>query len=359
MKRLHFALALILVLTVFIAMPSAAAEEPSIGKLPAGWLERKPYDESIERYFIYQEKAVTMAELLIFEEELAAPMSAWEYLEAVKINGLPNFANYAPVEDVAATLHGREMLIHRFNFSNQQGVLKAEAYVFVMDTTGYLLLFDTSQAWFPGMQPKFAQFVNEAVILPAPPAPATPTAPVAGPAQDTIKPEAAPAGEPEKPAEVTGGDLPAFDEEEDEEGGLPQFEDEDEGFFSAAGWEIFITLPEGAEETARSEEGVKLTGPDGSRIAIALYEDFETAAKETAKLNEGLRKHNTSAIKCGEIAAEATLYSGDEGGVKIAVLAAQWEGTGGSVIITLPRDSYSAAGNWIKEMLCSVKLAKK
>jgi hypothetical protein len=158
---------------------------------------------------------------------------------------------------------------------------------------------------------------------------------------------------------VTGGDLPAFDEEEDEEGGLPQFEDEDEGFFSAAGWEIFITLPEGAEETARSEEGVKLTGPDGSRIAIALYEDFETAAKETAKLNEGLRKHNTSAIKCGEIAAEATLYSGDEGGVKIAVLAAQWEGTGGSVIITLPRDSYSAAGNWIKEMLCSVKLAKK
>lgn len=158
---------------------------------------------------------------------------------------------------------------------------------------------------------------------------------------------------------MTGGDLPAFDEEEDEEGGLPQFEDEDEGFFSAAGWEIFITLPEGAEETARSEEGVKLTGPDGSRIAIALYEDFETAAKETAKLNEGLRKHNTSAIKCGEIAAEATLYSGDEGGVKIAVLAAQWEGTGGSVIITLPRDSYSAAGNWIKEMLCSVKLAKK
>lgn len=357
MKRLHFALALILALTVFIAMPSAA-EEPSIGKLPAGWLEREPYDESIERYFIYQEKTVTMAELLIFEEELAAPMSAREYLEAVKINGLPNFANYAPVEDVAATLHGREMLIHRFNFSSPQA-MKAEAYVFVMDTTGYLLLFDTSRAWFPGMQPKFAQFVNEAIILPAPPAPATPTAPVAGPAQETTKPEAAPADEPEKPAEVTGGDLPVFGEEEDEEGGLPQFEDEDEGFFSAAGWEIFITLPEGAEETARSEEGVKATGPDGSRIAIALYGDFETAAQETVKINEGLRKHNTSAIKCGEVVAEATLYSGDEDGVKTAVLAVQWEGTGGSVIITLPRENYSAAGNWIMEMLCSVKLVKR
>lgn len=363
MKRLHQSLALILMLAAIAAMPAAAAVEPSIGKLPAGWVEREPMDESIARYFIYQEKATVMAELLIFEEELPSPISTREYLDAVKINGMPNFGNYSPIEDEAVTLHGREMMIHRFHFSNQQGLLKGEAYAFAEETTGYLLLFDTTDPWFARMQPKFAQFVKEAVNLPEAPkpviSPVSPTTP-----KPEVKPAATvPATQPEKPEKVAedGGEaLPAFDDDEEEEnGGLPQFEDEEEGFFSAAGWEIFIALPEGAEEVARNDEGVEVSGPDGSRIFIALFEDFETAGREAGKKNEGLRRHNTSEIKCGETTVEVTLYSGEQDGAKIAVLTAHWENTGGAVRISLPRENYSAAGDWIKEMLCSVKLVKK
>ena len=370
MKRLNRSIALIVMLAAVAAMGAVAgAEEPHIGKLPSGWIERKPLDESIERYFIYQEKATVLAELMIFEEELPAEIPTRDYLEAVKENGMPNFANYTPIEDEAAILNGRDVMIHRFYFSNQQDLLRGEAYVFVFDTTGYLLLFDTTDGWFTRVQPKFEQFIKEAVYVPAPPKPEKAPEPEkkAEPETktepETQTPKADPADEPAKPAEDRGEELPAFDDdEEDEKGGLPQFEDDEvKGFFSAAGWEIFIALPEGAEEVARSDEGVEVSGPDGSNFTISLFEDFETAKQEAEKGNEALRKHSTSSIKCGEnaVEVEVTLYSGEQDGIKLAVLAAHWENTGGTARISLPRENYSAAGDWIKEMLCSVKLSKK
>ena len=340
----------------------AWAAEVEIGELPSGWMEKEPINEAIDRYFVYQEKATVLAELLTLVEELPKSLTPEEYLEALKKNSMPSFSGYAALEDEAVKLHGRSAVIHRFHFSNGQTRLKAEMYVFVEEETGYVFLFDTTDDWFSKLQPKFLGFVSDVLRFPDPPAPEPTPEPTPEPVKPTpapIKPEPTPeplkpepTPEPEKPE---SGKLPEFEPEDE----LPAFEEE-EGFLNSESETLLIELPEGAEEKERNDEMVTLEGPDESQMIVALYESPEVAAEKVAEEIEGLRKHGSSTLECGDRPAHTTLYSERvKGEGSYAVLTVTWEDSGVVVAIRMPSAKYAGAAEWVKEMLCSVEILEE
>ena len=357
----------------------AWAVEIEIGELPPGWMEKEPINEAIDRYFVYQEKATVLAELLTLVEELPKSLSPEEYLAALKQNSMPSFSGYAAQEDEAVELHGRDAVIHRFHFSNGQNRLKAEMYVFVEEETGYVFLFDTTDDWFRKLQPKFLGFVTDVLRFPDVPKPEptpeptpepvrpTPTPvkpepkpePTPAPTPEPVKPEPTP--EPEKPEPTPepekpeSGKLPEFKPEDE----LPGFEDE-EGFLRSETETLLIELPEGAEEKDRDDEMVNIAGPDDSQIIVALFESPEVAAEKLAEEVEGLRKHGSSTLECGDRPAHTTLYSERvKGEGSFAVLAVTWEESGAVVAIRMPSAKYAGAAEWVKAMLCSVEILEE
>jgi len=431
------------VLAALICLPPlggspALAEEVRVGRLPAGWAERPPHDESIDRYFIYQERGTILAELLIFAEPLPVSHTPEEYLEALKVNSMPSFFEYEEIEDESVVMHGRDAMIHRFSFSNQQDILTGEMYVFVLDDTGYVFLFDSTESWFPKLQPKFLSFVENVLqfpgapkVQPKPPVKPEPKPPVkpepekpaepeplkkdfedplksAGPEEEEpdeeefedpidalfkastpskkpeelvkpaepepekpAEPEAVKPAEPEKaeepaepepeqPAEPTppAGELPAFTPEP--ESALPELGDVMEPAFLQSENEILlIELPEGAVEVERDDERVVLDGPDDSQIVVGLFADGEEVAAKIAEETKGMRRHGETVLECADHAVTVVLYSermrrGDK--EAWAVLKATWEESGALITIRMPSSKYAGAGEWIKEMLCSVEL---
>ena len=360
-----FVFTVLFLLLSFSAAHPARAAEVKIGELPSGWMEREPINEAIDRYFVYQEKATVLAELLTLVEELPKSLTPEEYLEALKKNSMPSFSGYAALEDEPVKLHGRNALVHRFHFSNGQNRLKAEMYVFVEEETGYVFLFDTTDDWFRKLQPKFLSFVTDVLQFPDIPAPEptpepvrpTPTpAPVKPePTQEPEKPE--PTLEPEKPEpeKPEPGKLPEFKPEDE----LPSFEEE-EGFLRSESETLLIELPEGAEEKDRDDEMVNIAGPDESQIIVALFESPEAAAEKLAEEVEGMRKHGSSTLECGDRPAHTTLYSERvKGEGSFAVLAVTWEESGAVVAIRMPSSKYAGAAEWVKAMLCSVKILEE
>ncbi len=357
-----------LVFTVFFLLILSSANrfawaaEVEIGELPSGWMEKEPINEAIDRYFVYQEKATVLAELLTLVEELPKSLTPEEYLEALKKNSIPSFSGYAALEDEAVKLHGRSAVIHRFHFSNGQNRLKAEMYVFVEEETGYVFLFDTTDDWFRKLQPKFLGFVSDVLRFPDAPAPEPTPEPTPEPVKPTpaptkpeptpepVKPEPTP--EPEKPE---SDKLPEFKPEDE----LPTFEEE-EGFLNSESETLLIELPEGAEEKERNDEMVTLEGPDESQMIVALYESPEVAAEKVAEEVEGLRKHGSSTLECGDRPAHTTLYSERvKGEGSYAVLTVTWDDSGAVVAIRMPSAKYAGAAEWVKAMLCSVEILEE
>jgi len=336
----------------------ARAAEMEIGELPPGWMEKEPINEAIDRYFVYQEKATVLAELLTLVEEFPKSLTPQEYLDALKKNSMPSFSGYAALEDEAVKLHGRDAVIHRFHFSNGQNRLKAEMYVFVEEETGYVFLFDTTDDWFRKLQPKFLSFVTDVLRFPGVPKP-EPTPEPAKPTPTPVKPEPAP--EPEKPEPTSEpekpepGKLPEFKPEDE----LPGFEEE-EGFLHSESETLLIELPEGAEEKDRDDEMASIAGPDDSEIIVALFGSPEVAAEKVAEEVVGLRKHGSSTLECGDRPAHTTLYSERvKGEGSYAVLTVTWEESGAVVAIRMPSVKYAGAAEWVKAMLCSVEILEK
>lgn len=355
MRRLFYSVVLVSALLTLVALPGAATGgEIALGVLPSGWSEGEPAHESIKQYLVYQEKGTVLAELLCLEEVLPDEMTPEEYLEALKENSMPSFAEYAPLEDEPARLHGRDAIVHRFHFSNQRDTLKGEMYVFVLDETGYVFLFDTTDEWFAKLHPKFLSFVKNVLRFP----------------EQKVAPEeeeewdeddnGLPLVEDEEDEDDNG--LPLIEDEEDEDeddNGLPSFE-EDEGVIGSENAVLFATLPEGAEETRRDDEEVFFEGPDESQIYIVLADGPEEISKVVEQRVAGMRKQGTSTLKCGDHGVTVVLYSEKgEGGARNAVLVAGWEGTGAAVGIRLPQKNYKGAAGWIKEMLCSVEIEER
>lgn len=361
--------ALFLLLSFSATTHPARAAEVKIGDLPPGWMEREPINEAIDRYFVYQEKATVLAELLTLVEELAKSLTPEEYLEALKKNSMPSFSGYAALEDEAAVLHGRNAVIHRFHFSNGQNRLKAEMYVFVEEETGYVFLFDTTDDWFRKLQPKFLSFVTDVLQFPDISKPEPSPEPTPEPVRPTptpasVKPEPTP--EPEKPEPTLEPEKP--EPEKPEPGKLPEFKPEDElpafeeeeGFLRSESETLLIELPEGAEEKDRDDEMVNIAGPDDSQIIVALFESPEAAAEKVAEEVEGMRKHGSSTLECGDRPAHTTLYSERvKGEGSFAVLTVTWEESGAVVAIRMPSSKYAGAAEWVKTMLCSVKILEE
>ncbi|MFA7620903.1 MAG: hypothetical protein WCY56_03545 [Aminobacteriaceae bacterium] len=362
MKRILLSIVLVSALLSLAAMSIAATVEGvSLGDLPSGWQEKEPIDESIERYFIYQEKKTVLAEMMWLEEELPEDFAPEDYLDALKENSMPSFAEYAPLEDEMVKLHGRDAAVHRFHFTNQRDTLKGELYVFVVGETGYVFLFDTTDAWFKKLQPKFQAFVKDTLHFPGD----QKQEPVI--VEDDEGDEEMPAfTEDDEYGDEEEGLPPLVEEDEDEEGDsdgdLPSFVDDDEeeeGVFTIGGTSIYIALPEGAEEMERDDGEILISGPDESEIYIVLLDGPEAVAEMMAEQTEGARKQDTSTLKCGGRSVDVTLYSQKQDGATDAVLAATWEGTGVSVGIRIPQKNYKGASGWIKEMLCSVEVLSK
>ena len=366
--------ALVFTVLFLLLLPSAVhlawAAEVAIGELPPGWIEKEPINEAIDRYFVYMDKAIVRAELLTLEEELPESLTPEEYLEALKKNSMPSFSQYAPQEDEAVELHGRSAAIHRFHFSNGEKLLKAEMYVFVEEKTGYVFLFDTTDDWFPKVQPKFLSFVTDVLEFPGEPKPEPAPKPTPKPVRPTpapVKPEPTPepapepTPEPEKPEPTPEpekpepGKLPEFKPEDE----LPGFEEE-EGFLHSESETLLIELPEGAEEKDRDDEMVNIYGPDDSQIIVALFGSPEAAAEKLAEEIKGMRKHGSSTLECGERPAHTTLYSERvKGEGSYAVLAVTWEESGAVVAIRMPSAKYAGAAEWVKAMLCSVEITEE
>ena len=360
-----FVFAALFLLLSFSATHPARAAEVKIGDLPPGWMEREPINEAIDRYFVYQEKATVLAELLTLVEELPKSLTPEEYLEALKKNSMPSFSGYAALEDEPVKLHDRNALVHRFHFSNGQNRLKAEMYVFVEEETGYVFLFDTTDDWFRKLQPKFLSFVTDVLQFPDIPKPEPSPEPTPEPVRPTptpvpVKPEPEkpePTLEPEKPEpeKPEPGKLPEFKPEDE----LPAFEEE-EGFLHSESETLLIELPEGAEEKDRDDEMVNIAGPDESQIIVALFESPEAAAEKVAEEVEGMRKHGSSTLECGDRPAHTTLYSERvKGEGSFAVLTVMWEESGAVVAIRMPSSKYAGAAEWVKAMLCSVKILEE
>lgn len=357
--------ALVVAVLFLLLLPSATrlawAAKVEIGELPPGWMEKEPINEAIDRYFVYQEKATVLAELLTLVEELPKSLTPEEYLEALKKNSMPSFSQYAALEDEAVVLHGRNAIIHRFHFSNGQTRLKAEMYVFVEEETGYVFLFDTTDDWFRKLQPKFLSFVTDVLQFPDVPKPEPTPEPTPEPVRLTPEPIPTPAPEPEKPEPTPepekpeSGKLPEFKPEDE----LPGFEDE-EGFLRSESETLLIELPEGAEEKDRDDEMVNIAGPDDSQIIVALFESPEVAAEKLAEEIKGLRKHGISTLECGDRSAHTTLYSERvKGEGSYAVLTVTWEESGAVVAIRMPSAKYAGAAEWVKSMLCSVEILEE
>ncbi len=362
-----FVFTVLFMLLSFSAAHPARAAEVKIGELPPGWMEREPINEAIDRYFVYQEKATVLAELLTLVEELPKSLTPEEYLEALKKNSMPSFSGYAALEDEPVKLHDRNALVHRFHFSNGQNRLKAEMYVFVEEETGYVFLFDTTDDWFRKLQPKFLSFVTDVLQFPDIPAPEPTPEPTPEPVKPTpapVKPEPTP--EPEKPEPTLEPEKP--EPEKPEPGKLPEFKPEDElpafeeeeGFLHSESETLLIELPEGAEEKDRDDEMVNIAGPDESQIIVALFESPEVAAEKLAEEVEGMRKHGSSTLECGDRPAHTTLYSERvKGEGSFAVLAVTWEESGAVVAIRMPSSKYAGAAEWVKAMLCSVEILEE
>jgi len=361
--------AVLFLMLSFATTHPARAAEVKIGELPPGWMEREPINEAIDRYFVYQEKATVLAELLTLVEELPKSLTPEEYLEALKKNSMPSFSGYAALEDEVVKLHGRDAIVHRFHFSNGQNRLKAEMYVFVEEETGYVFLFDTTEDWFRKLQPKFLSFVTDVLQFPDVPKPEPTPEPTPEPVRPTptpapVKPEPTPEPEipeptlePEKPEpeKPEPGKLPEFKPEDE----LPAFEEE-EGFLRSESETLLIELPEGAEEKDRDDEMVSIAGPDESQIIVALFESPEVAAEKLAEEVEGMRKHGSSTLECGDRPAHTTLYSERvKGEGSFAVLTVTWEESGAVVAIRMPSSKYAGAAEWVKAMLCSVEILEE
>ncbi|NLM71725.1 MAG: hypothetical protein GX181_07185 [Synergistaceae bacterium] len=364
MKRLLFSIIFLFALLGLVSMPSAAvAGEVSLGRIPSGWMEQEPVDESIHRYFLYQEKGTVLAEMIWLEEDIPSRFPLSDYLQALKENSMPGFAEYSPLEDEATMLHGWNAFIHRFHFSNQRDTLKGEMYVFVLDETGYVFLFDTTDEWFEALQPKFLSFVKGVLKFP----PALEATPEDEDEEDEEEQEALSFLDDEEDDEDDG--LPAIDDDEDEDDGLPAFDeddeddglpefvdDEEEGVFTIGGTSIFIELPDGAEEMDRDDDEIRVAGPDGSEIYIVLMEGPEAVAEMMKERTAGAREQGTSTLKCGDGDLKVTLFSQKSGDGVDAVLSVAWEGTGVALGVRVPKESYKDAAGWIKDMLCSVKV---
>lgn len=332
-KRFSCSATMVFVLIILAVMAGAAgAEEPSIGKLPPGWAEREPIDASIDRYFVYEMNGIVRIELSMLEEELPEPYRPGDYMKEMKKHLAPGFKDYVPLDDEATKIRGLDAAVHRFTFTGPQETIKAEVYAFVIDETAYILLFDSSETWFKKMQPKFRQFIDEAVKIPGAPAP-----------------------EPEE--EIT--------EDDDDEIVMPEFDEEDidaeAAFFGSARENFYITLPEGWKkgQVLNDYNWVEALGPKNFEMIVSMQDSKEQTETMFGKYTGDLSRIGASTLRCGGGVIPVTLYSDSEDGVKLVVLTAVWEGTGAGILLQVPKKEYNAASGWIKEMLCSVRIEKK
>ncbi len=349
MKRFSCSAMLVFVLVVLAVMAGAAgAEEPSIGKLPKGWAEREPIDASIDRYFVYEMKGIVRIELSMLEEELPEHYRPGDYMKEMKKHLAPGFKDYVPLDDEATKIHGLDAAVHHFTFTGPQETIKAEVYAFVIDETAYILLFDSSETWFKKMQPKFRQFIDEAVKIPGAQAP-----------EPKPKPKPKPEPKPEPEEEILDDD--------DDEIVMPEFEDDEEdadaeaAFLGSARENLYITLPEGwtKGQMVNDYNWLEALGPKNFEMIVSMQDSQEQTETMFGKYTGDLSRIGASTLRCGGGVIPITLYSDSEDGVKLVVLTAVWEGTGAGILLQVPKKEYNASSGWIKEMLCSVRIEKK
>ncbi len=318
------------------APPAPRPEVPSMMILElspgAEWTPSTPMDPSISQYYLLPQQGINMAEMLVFEEDFDAPSTLQSYAQAITSQAPQLFASYQACQNWDIAINGVPVKVHEFFFAAQGNPnrLIGRAYIFLGGSRrGYVVLFDTMDTSYSYLAPKFDAVMRTLNLRPENPASPAPSF-----------------GQPSQPLPGTGG-LPSF--------GTPSA---DPGVYADASKGLRVPLPSGARLTENLSQGGRYALSDGVELVLLNLSSSQEMENLAAQVASGKTFQGESLLSATGVQGRVGLYASThpQTSVPYATLVARYPQASLLMILTLPRDNYARAGNWILPFLESVSL---
>ena len=260
------------------------------------------------------------------------PPHCRNYAQAITSQAPQLFANYQACQNWDTTINGVPVRVHEFFFAAQGNPnrLIGRAYIFLGGTRqGYVVLFDTLDTSYSYLAPKFDTVMRTLNLRPENPVSPAPSL-----------------GQPSQPLPGTGG-LPSF--------GSPSA---DPGVYADAAKGLRVPLPSGARLTENLPQGGRYALSDGVELVLLNLSSSQEMENLAAQVASGKTFQGESLLSAKGVQGRVGLYASThpQTSVPYATLVARYPQASLLMILTLPRDNYARAGNWMLPFLESVSL---
>lgn len=309
------------------------------------WTPNPPLDSSISQYYLLIQQGVNMAEMMVFEEDFDAPVTLQNYAQVILSQAPQLFGGYSVGQNWDTSINGVPVKVHEFFFlaPGSYTRLIGRAYIFLGGPKrGYVVLFDTADQSYPYMAPKFDGVMRTLSLRPE-----TPVSPQGQSGYPQTPPSSSSLPQPQsQPLPGTG--LPSF-------GGSP-----DPGIYEDLSKGLRVTLPSGAILTETLPQGRRYTLADGVDLTLLNLASPQEMESRAAQLLQGKAFQGESIIQGRGTSGQVGLYafSHPQTSAPYATLVARYPQASLLMILTLPRDNYQRAAEWMLPFLESVSLGR-